>query len=947
MKSLTTPHPASVTRMALPAFALLAALATPTPASAHDYYYWCAHPQEKVYQTSGVPSRRGTSGNPSVTMALAAARAEFEGRQLVLRPTAGLRDVWIEPSDLACRDASGSVVGTIDASEVSVAKVGYVYVSKPSTGYSRKGWEPDPLLPMTLANGEPIGWRAGAAADPKPRSLAAGENQPFYVLFHVPADAVPGTYTGTLSVTCEGDDGSSLPELRVPVRLTVYGFSVARKSLKTSFWLQLKWASKANSNGKGWLDYDVDVDGEDRVPESTTFHGDQYLGWFKLMNDHRISPDTLITAWQTGSDWAPPDDAGKMVARQDYLADYLGTGQATTFDGERLNFNHVMMPETGTPSYVKDPFSSSSATNKAIAYYKTMREQLGKFASKAQVFVIDEPGKGDRARVERYGAFVDKYVPGVKFMLTTSPTTWDWKPLKNVDTYVERLHFFYRDYSRWVKPLRKSGKRVWIYQHATPWQRETPLYLIDKPLAESRVPGWFAYDTNADGLLYYCIDRWKYENSTYRDPYKYPLSFSSASVRSNGDGSLIYPGYYPALGLNIQGAPPAGSLRFEALRDGLEDEETLEVLEDRAGPAVCDYYVSRILGGPKHVTSGGKPTFPSYSKRASTYESAKTAIGHRLSASTAYESVAGANRYATALQASRKGFDRADCVVISTGTNWPDALGGAALAAAEDGPILLTDPNSLSGGVIGEIRRLGARRAIILGSGRAVSARVQSALARELGAANVTRIGGRDRYETAERIARAVAARLGDAYDGTAFVATGGGFPDALAASPLAAAKGWPILLAPPRAPLRSSTAGAMRAIGVDRAIVLGGGSVVSAGVENALVRAYGRGDVTRLAGRDRYATAVAVARFGVANAGLTYDGCALATGIAFPDALAGGVLQGESGSVLLLTQPDTLSGAVKSLLSANRGAIARLRFLGSTGALRVAPREQVRAVLN
>ncbi|MHB8706446.1 MAG: OmpL47-type beta-barrel domain-containing protein, partial [Coriobacteriia bacterium] len=56
--------------------------------------------------------------------------------------------------------------------------------------------------------------------------------------------------------------------------------------------------------------------------------------------------------------------------------------------------------------------------------------------------------------------------------------------------------------------------------------------------------------------------------------------------------------------------------------------------------------------------------------------------------------IAGNNRIDTAILASQEAFPAgATTVVIATGFNWPDALGGAALAGALDGPILLTDPS--------------------------------------------------------------------------------------------------------------------------------------------------------------------------------------------------------------------------------------------------------------
>ena len=304
--------------------------------------------------------------------------------------------------------------------------------------------------------------------------------------------------------------------------------------------------------------------------------------------------------------------------------------------------------------------------------------------------------------------------------------------------------------------------------------------------------------------------------------------------------------------------------------------------------------------------------------------------------------VAGADRIGTAIEASRVAFPDgsggASTVVIATARNWPDALGGAALAGAAGGPILLTEPDALPSAVLDEIQRLGASRAYVLGGTAAVSTAVESALKAKLGAANVTRLDGADRYETARLVAAETVRLLGSAYDGTAFVATGANFPDALGASPLAAAKGWPIFLVRPTG-ADDALEAAMKAVGVDAVLVLGGTAAVPAAVESDLAvrvpAAY-----TRLEGDDRYETAIDVAIYGVTTAGLQWDGIALATGANFPDALAGGPLQGRIGSVLLLTPTESLYAAVGTTLAAHASEIGEIRFLGGTSALSQAVRD-------
>jgi VCBS repeat-containing protein len=306
--------------------------------------------------------------------------------------------------------------------------------------------------------------------------------------------------------------------------------------------------------------------------------------------------------------------------------------------------------------------------------------------------------------------------------------------------------------------------------------------------------------------------------------------------------------------------------------------------------------------------------------------------------------VAGANRFATAIEASKKAFTTSEYVLIATGMNWPDALGGSALAGALDAPILLTRTNALPAEVIAEIERLGATEAIVLGGTSAVSAAVANAIG-AIDLVSVERISGSNRYETAKKVAERAIAELKarGGYDGTAFVATGANFPDALGASPLAAAQGWPIYLANPLLGSNASLVATMGAEGVTKSLVLGGTNAVGGSVETALASL---GSATRLSGGNRYETAIEIAKYGVANAGLGWNRVAFATGTNFPDALAGGVLQGKDGSVMLLTPGTALNASVAATLATNKAAIFEVRYLGSTSAVSQTVRDQVIAAL-
>lgn len=323
-----------------------------------------------------------------------------------------------------------------------------------------------------------------------------------------------------------------------------------------------------------------------------------------------------------------------------------------------------------------------------------------------------------------------------------------------------------------------------------------------------------------------------------------------------------------------------------------------------------------------------------------------------VSVPTTFAEVEGDTRYTTAVAASQKAYpdpDAVDIVVLATGANWPDALGGAALAGTVNGPLLLTTRDALPAAVADEIERLEPKRVYVLGGSDVVSDAVMNA-AKALTTMDIaTRLEGPTRYETAIAIAAEVKAMRGVEYDGTAFVCTGENFPDALAVSPIAAANGWPIYLTPSDA-LPGYVADAMITNSwggnpTNHGYIIGGTSAVSSGVADTLDAAPFMGFM-RIWGDTRYETAAEVADIGFDGLGMLFSRPAIATGENFPDALAGGVLQGSDYSVLLLTRGGTLSPEAAAMLDAYKDHIYELRFLGGTSVLTPGVRTAARALL-
>ncbi|MGH8888165.1 MAG: cell wall-binding repeat-containing protein, partial [Acidothermaceae bacterium] len=196
----------------------------------------------------------------------------------------------------------------------------------------------------------------------------------------------------------------------------------------------------------------------------------------------------------------------------------------------------------------------------------------------------------------------------------------------------------------------------------------------------------------------------------------------------------------------------------------------------------------------------------------------------------------GTDRYGTAAAVSRATYaNGATNVYLATGKAFPDALSGAALAAVAGGPLLLTDPNSLSPATATELSRLHPSAIVVLGSTSAVSDNVAKAAVAAAGGAQQSRLEGPDRYQTADAVASVlVQVHGGSSASNGILVATGQNFADALAGAAWAGATDRPLLLVP-GSYVTAPTWQTIQTLKAGSAVVLGGPPSVSDAVFGGL----------------------------------------------------------------------------------------------------------------
>lgn len=259
---------------------------------------------------------------------------------------------------------------------------------------------------------------------------------------------------------------------------------------------------------------------------------------------------------------------------------------------------------------------------------------------------------------------------------------------------------------------------------------------------------------------------------------------------------------------------------------------------------------------------------------------------------------AGLNRYQTATAISKTAFASASHAYIATGLNFPDALAGGPPAAYNDQPVLLVN-DAVPASTLIELIRLGVSSTTVLGG----SAVVPDSVVASLNAlVPTTRIAGSDRYSTAAKIVQAEYSSAD-----TVYVATGLNFPDALAGVPAAAGDTAPILLVKPDS-IPEPTATQLNRLKPTTIKILGGTAVISSSVADSL-EGYAS-SVIRLSGPDRYSTATAISKHAFPSGASTIF---IATGLNYPDALAGGPTAGSNDAPILLVKTDSIPTSTKS----------------------------------
>ena len=301
-----------------------------------------------------------------------------------------------------------------------------------------------------------------------------------------------------------------------------------------------------------------------------------------------------------GGDFEPPP-LDQLQPR----IEWNGWDAAMTVAMEQYHFNSFMVPIQGMgggtfhqrhePSLLG--YGENDPEYKALfgSYCRQVQEHLREkgWLDRAYVYWFDEPDPKDYEFVNKGFARLKAAAPDLTRMLTEQvedalvggPDLWC--PVS-----------FHYDHER-AERRRAAGERFWWYVCCGPKAPHATLFL-DHPAVEMRVWLWQTWQRRIDGILVWETVYWHsptaYPGKELQNPYEDPMSWvsgygvpkGSRQAWGNGDGRFLYPP--PAAADGKSPAPvldgPVESIRWEMLRDGIEDYEYLAILRRLlAGPA--------------------------------------------------------------------------------------------------------------------------------------------------------------------------------------------------------------------------------------------------------------------------------------------------------------------------------------------------------------------------
>lgn len=533
------------------------------PGSTKEVILWSASSAWKVAKTRPVPSKTAK------VLEVSLAQNEREAVQFVVSPGAELRGLAV-----SCDPLTGPEGAILAVENVEVLRVRYVDVKQQTDAWGAVAPWPDPLPPIKA-----------------PLTLGAKENHPFWVRVFAPKGTPAGEYRGTIRLNADAYSAE------VPLRVNVYEFELPdRMTCETAFGFDpgavYRYQKIADPEQRKQVleKYWASLAAHHISPYHPTPNVEPTVNWVKL------GPNE-------GAELSPEDRTLCQANALTPIIDWTAWDAEIERVFDKYQFRNFRLGIPGIGGGDFQGFKDGTRERELAFdnYCRTVQEHLREkgLLDAAYVYWTDEPTKNDYPAVMAGFNRLKKAAPDIRRMLTEEvqpelvggPNLWCPMTM----TY---------NHER-AEERRKAGEHFWWYVCTIPKRPFCGLF-IDHPGVDFRMWLWQTWYYGVEGILIWQSNLWT-TGCAYPDkpqnPYEDPMSWmhgygtkpGEKRPWGNGDGRFMYPPEAAADANPPQPVldGPVDSMRWEMLRDGIEDYEYFVILK-------------RLIGEQRNMLSKGQ-----------------------------------------------------------------------------------------------------------------------------------------------------------------------------------------------------------------------------------------------------------------------------------------------------------------------------------------------------
>ena len=483
------------------------------------------------------------------------ARNQHLSVQLAIRCNRPLPALTVEVKPL--EGGAGRRISRIEVHRVAYVVVGSHTPDSPPEELvgSAPGWYPDPLEDL-------------------PFDLEPRRTTPIWVTIHIPADAMVGVYESSILVRAAGR-----LEARRPFRLRVLGASVPEEmSLKVTNWFTLDDKTSQQFFGVAafspqWWTLVANV------AHVLAAHRQNVImtPLFTLIQP-RLGGGNLQYDFSNFDRWV---EAFRQAGAIGYIEGSHLLDRAGSYDAPLLVPTFQVVD--GRPQRVSLPPDDPRVEPSLSAFLAALGTHLREKAWDTRYFqhILDEAHGNEPPYYGRFAALVHHQMPGIPTIDAIDASNLPEVLQNNCDVWVPQLGLFDNQMAL-LKQRIESGHAVWFYTCLYPQKRYLNR-LMDFPLIKVRLLQWLDFRYGFTGFLHWGGNYWTPKPLLDTQP----VIDDNTELLPPGDAFIVYP--------DREHLTLRSSIRFETMREGIEDYEMLNALAARdhaAAEQICASAVS-------------------------------------------------------------------------------------------------------------------------------------------------------------------------------------------------------------------------------------------------------------------------------------------------------------------------------------------------------------------